>query len=232
MSYDLKVPDLISPLAWDLETIGNPDLIDSLPEPTPKANLKDKAKIEADIAEKKAKQISKMALNGNTALIVACGLAGITKEGEEWSDALMYDPTTGERPYVEALWDIFADHKAFITFNGISFDVPILLRRSLVLGIIPPLTISTRKYDRPPAGNHYDLHQIFGHHGGMETQGFDQICKYVLGEGKPEGIDGSMVGVFWGAQKYDEIKAYAIDDALKTIQLWIRAKGIYFPSPR
>lgn len=230
MTYEIEVPALLPkvPLSWDLETIGNPDAIESLPEPEPKANLKDPAKIEADIAEKKEKAISKMGLNGNTALICACGFAGQKDDGEVWSDALLYDPKTGEKEFVGAIWDVLVEASSYVTFNGLGFDLPMLLRRSLVCDLIPPIKISTHRYNVPPQGNHYDLLQIIGGYGNMATGSFDHLCEAVLGEGKPEGIDGSQVQGYWDAGKREAIRLYAKDDAEQNLRLWQRAKGIYF----
>ena len=142
MAYDVKVPDLTadSPLAWDLETVPNPEMVKHLPDPKPRGNLKDPEKIAADIAEKHQKQIGGMALNGNTALIVAAGFSARMKGGELWSEVLIYDERTGEKDFLCALWDVLSAAKRYITFNGVEYDVPVLLRRSLVREVIPPVT--------------------------------------------------------------------------------------------
>lgn len=235
--YEIQVPDLASPIAFDFETIPNPDMIDKLPEPKPRANLKDPKKIAADIEEKKAEAVSKMDLNGNTALIASCGFAGIRQEdGEGWSDAVVLDPKGGEKDFLSAIWDVLMEAKTYITFNGMAFDVPMLLRRCLSADVIPPISIDTYKYGVPPKGNHYDLKEILGCHGSMPTGGLDFIAKMVLGEGKydDDGTSGKSteIGALWEAKEYEKIKERGKRDAELTLALWSRACGIYFPTPR
>jgi 3'-5' exonuclease len=233
MAYELEFPNITHPLAFDFETIANPAMIDFLPEVTPDSRLKDPDKIKADIEKKKTEQIDKMALNGNTALIVACGFATWDEKKQTlWSDALLLTPGAPEWEFLRGIIDALGMATKYITFNGMEYDVPVLLRRGIACAksFCFPLgfEISLRKYDIPPRGNHYDLQQIISHNGQMPTGGFDTLCKMILGEGKPEGVDGSKVGEMWKAGKYAEIKEYARRDAYLTYKLWSQAQGIYF----
>jgi DNA polymerase elongation subunit (family B) len=221
------MPEPIIPLAWDLETIPNPEAVALLPIPEPDPRLKDPAKIELDIIRKRATQEGKMALNGNTAMIVALGWWTGEPASRPRSTVLGCE-VEDEASFLADIWDILAESKHYVTFNGMAFDVPMLLRRSLILGVTPPVRISTRRYDIPPAGNHYDLQQIFSHHGDHPTGGMDQMGRAVLGEGKIEGVSGADVARLYAEKEYEKIGEYARKDVEITLGLWRRAKGIYF----
>lgn len=221
-------------MAFDIETIGNPDVIDKFPEPEADPRLKDPVKIAADLEKKRKKQISRMALNGNTCRVVGCGFAyyAPVDDGLEIdSHGISLQGVEGERAFIGRLWDTLLRHGApFVTFNGKGFDVPILLRRSAILGLIPPHTIETAKYKEPPTSNHWDMQGVYGHYGSMETGGLDFLASMVLGEGKYD--DGSErsenVGELFAAEKYAEIEKRAAKDAELTLRLWAAARGVYF----
>jgi len=230
----IEVPKLSSPLAFDFETIANEDIVGKLPEPKPDSRLKDPEKIKADIEKKKAKAVDKMPLNPNTARIVACGFAGVRADsGELWQDCLVMTRQTGEAYLLYRIWDCLAESKLFVTFNGNGFDLPMLLRRGMALNIIPAVTIARGRYDIPPKGNHYDLLQILSSFGSMETGGLDGICKAVLGVGKTiEGAgESDQIGELWKQGKLEEIGKRASHDAGLTLQLWLKARGVYFDQP-
>lgn len=232
----INVPELSTPMSFDLETIPHPMMMDNLAEVKQNKGLVDEDKIAADIAKKKMKQLDDMALNGTTALIVCCSFAALTKDGEIWSDVLMLDPDANtstrisyaECEFLEEMYEVLAHATDFISFNGKAYDLPIMARRCLICNVIPTVNITQRKFLTPPSGNHYDMLEILSHAGGMSCGSLDYVSEVVLGETKAGGISGKDVAVYWNEGKYDEIKEYAEQDAILPLKLWDRAKGIYW----
>ena len=224
------IPDLAGPICFDLETVADPAAVPFLPKVTADARLKDQAKIDADIAKKKAKQVDGMALNANTARICACGLAAMTEEGKLWSGALLVEPKQPEAVLLNMIWMALACKSHFITFNGSGFDVPMMMRRSMKHNCMPTVQISTGRYDQPPKGNHWDMLQVLGHYGQHSTGGLDCISQVMLGETKAvEGAAESKgVGKFWEAGDLEAIEKRAAQDAALTFKLWQKACNIYF----
>ncbi|MHC5058902.1 MAG: ribonuclease H-like domain-containing protein [Planctomycetota bacterium] len=224
------------PIAFDLETIANPWMVDALPEPTAKANLKDPKKIEADIAEKKAKLIDRMPLNGNTAMICAVGLTFMDEAGELISTALMLETASQEAGLLDEMWYILGQGRAgYITFNGVGFDIPMIQRRTMAQGLTAGAHIDAGKYATPPRGNHWDMMQIISNYGSMESGSLDFCCEALLGVGKYDdgSADSADVGALWMEGDKDEIAKRAARDAELTYQLWQKANGVYFTwSPR
>lgn len=230
-----SVPVLSTPLAFDLETVADATTAEFMPEPEAPKGWKDPEKIAAEIARKKVVQLEKMALDPNFANIVSCGFAGRREEdGEVWSMAATSDKDLSEKDLLCAVWDILRQPgTGFITFFGISFDIPMLLHRSMVLGVTPTVHISRSRYDIPPKGNHYDLCEILGHHGNRKTGGLDTLSQLVLGEKKDvEGAAKSNeVGKLWNAGEYEMVSKRAARDAELTLRLWMKASGVYFIVP-
>jgi DNA polymerase elongation subunit (family B) len=219
------------PIAFDLETIGNPAMIDKLPDPKPASNLKDPEKIANDIEKKRAQAVDRMALNGSTALICACGYAYIDEQGNLIADALVTETVEGEADMLMDMYDLFSVTTAgFITFNGVCFDVPMIMRRLMAHNMTPIVHIDCNKYRMPPQGNHWDMMQILGHFGTAELGSLDFTCDTILDEGKYDdgSVDSKNVGKIWHDGKFDEIKKRAARDAELTYRLWQRANGIYY----
>ena len=56
---------------------------------------------------------------------------------------------------------------------------------------------------------------------------FDYFCKYFLGEGKPEYIDGSLVQHYWDCGMINKIVEYCEDDVDKLQKLYEHMRGFY-----
>lgn len=208
-------------VAFDLETIANPAMIDHLPPIEPNPRLKDPQKIKDDIAEKKFKQLESMALDKLTNLI-CCASFRDFETGETTSFWL--DDAMDEKKLLEDVWRFLWPYKRFVSFNGRAFDIPNLLAHSCKHRVSPSVNISTRRYT---SENHYDLRMILSDWDTHARGNFDFYCKYFLGEGKPEKIDGSMVQHYWDCGLIQDIVKYCEDDVEKLHRLYEWMKGYY-----
>lgn len=137
----------------DLETVaidGASDLVEPVSAP---ANYKDPLKIAAYIAEKEAEQAQKAALYPWTARIVALGWAD--ESGLELVKLCEHEDD--ERAALTAFWaqSYHADDRfvrPIIGFNHRSFDLPVMLARSMLLDVKAP-NINLDRYRTP----HYDI---------------------------------------------------------------------------
>ena len=138
----------------DLETLPIPD-VESYVEPVEAAkNLRDPEKIAADIERKQAEQVSKAALYPWTARILALG--AIPTDGGPMVHLCQTD--ADERAALRWCWDVVVreDDTRFVRpivgFNSRTFDLPVLMARSLLLGVDYP-TLNLDRYRSP----HIDL---------------------------------------------------------------------------
>lgn len=209
-------------LVFDIETIRNPAMIDMLPEPKADTRLRDPIKIAADIAKKKESQIELMGLDPTQNLICTIGMLDL---GETTPTILTLNPETlNEKELLEWFWEACQGYGQFITFNGMNFDIPTIKFHSMVHQV--PMTVKFSEV-RYRINNHVDVRMILGNWDKHAKGTQDYFCKILLGEGKPDGIDGSMVQELWDKGEYHQIADYCADDVEKLAELYKRMVGYY-----
>lgn len=129
---------------FDIETgAASPEVLQRVrPEFKAARNLKDPAKIAADIADKEADWLERAALDASTGVVLAIGIgSGLASvrifEGEE--KAIISD-------FWCWLHDRIAAGEEVAGFNIYGFDLPMLVRRSWILGIPAPRIIRKGRY--------------------------------------------------------------------------------------
>lgn len=130
-------------LVFDIETMPMPGCAEYLTDPIEApSNYKDPIKIAAYIADAKARQVEQAGLD--------CDLCEIAAIGWHRADGVASYDTRGTVPEGRLLhdfWDV-AGNDLIVGFNCLAFDLQILLRRSLYLGIATPkLSIDKYRHD-------------------------------------------------------------------------------------
>lgn len=130
----------------DIECIGSPGAKDFLDPVKAPSNYKDPVKIAAYCAEEFDKRVATAALEADLCEVVAVG----------WqhpdTPAIVYTrDKSDEAELIAALWDEI-DQRAIIGFNILGYDLPVLIRRSQLLGVTYP-NLNLDKYRSP----HIDL---------------------------------------------------------------------------
>jgi predicted PolB exonuclease-like 3'-5' exonuclease len=108
-----------------------------------------------------------------------------------------------------------------VTFNGQSFDLPVLRYRAMIHGLSAP-GLHTRPYFHRYREDHVDLCDALSsfNHGGKAK--LDEICRIMGLPGKPDGIDGSRVEALFREGRIDEVADYCLSDVVDTYRLWLR----------
>ena len=215
-------------VAIDIETIGNPDTFDLLPTPEPSKVLKDPAKIAADIEAKQAAQRDKAALDPLTARVASFASVGEV-EGKvlEYCDILARADDASERELLQNIFDVLgADDVRIVTWNGVGFDLPMIYKRALILGVdpafhgAPPLSAWTKRY---AADRHYDLMQIW-----CGWQGYaklDTVAALVLGAKKHDFDVTRIADMIATDEGRTALAEYNLQDTRLTFELWKRFAG-------
>ena len=139
----------------DLETAPRLDIQKIVPAGKAAANIKDPAKILAAIAENRQKKIDLAAVNVNFGRIVVLG-HGTGTDGV-WHVPIFHTEDE-ERVGLEEFWDDWAaaGSPVFCGFFASQFDVPMLVRRSQLLGVVPGV-LELGRYRHPSV---LDLAQV------------------------------------------------------------------------
>jgi len=224
-------------IALDIETIPNTTMIPLLPEPKISKTLKDPAKIEAAQASAKQEQIDKMALDALTARVACYSVVGLVNpmsDGEqEHVEIIPEISDAAETVIIQSIMRMLGSEDVrIVTWNGIGFDLPMIYKRAMVLGIdpanfdAPPLTSWTKRYN---TDRHFDLMQIWG---GWSSAGFtklDTVSRMVLGDNKTEDFDVTAIaGMLSTAEGRDKVSRYCLQDTRLTWELWKRFNGTLF----
>jgi DNA polymerase elongation subunit (family B) len=224
----------------DLETIPHPGLP---PECVPLfdensvslGNLKDPLKIDAKINDARAKfeaSIPKiMATDPDLCMVVS--FTGCVVDG---ADRVYTEPDVCEDDKEEFLliteacaWlrDCVRDGVPVVTFNGASFDLPVLIRRALYNDVSVSSSVIEKLTARFERNHHHiDLMQALAirspFSGKPECKSLDYYLKRLGLGSKMPGMNGSMVYPLWQERRFAEIAAYNRDDVDKTIALFNR----------
>jgi predicted PolB exonuclease-like 3'-5' exonuclease len=205
-------------VAFDIETIADQSMVGILPEVTAAGNLKDPAKIAADIEKKKQQQLLDMGLDPLTNVI--CCFGWCDNSGKAGNIILPTDDTgkDDEKRLLLQAWDILGQYQHFISFNGRAFDLRCLHLHGITHRVRPSILIDSGRYNR---GNHTDLRLVLAGEERFAKGRLDFFCRKYLGQGKMDGIDGALVQSYWDMGMLDDIGAYCQDDAEKTMALYM-----------
>jgi 3'-5' exonuclease len=205
-----SVPHVI---AWDLETI--PDISGFAA-----ANgLSDKTaeEVRAAMGDKFPKHIYHS--------IICIGALIAHRDNEHWVVDALGAPHVGERSEKELI-AAFVDRIAalnpqLVTFNGSSFDLPVLRYRAMTHKV-SALGLSARPYFNRYTDDAIDLCDVLSSFAPGAKATLHELCRVMGLPGKPDGIDGGEVERYFHEGRIKEIAAYCEGDVINTYRVWLR----------
>ncbi len=132
-----------------------------------------------------------------------------------------------EREMLAEFWSLASKWGTVVTYRGRGYDVPVLLVRSAMLGVLPSRNMLGNRFS---IREHCDLQELLDFFGATrETYTLDFWCRR-FGVESPKGkMDGSQVGDKARAGRYDEIAAYCLRDTRATADLFRRLQSSLVP---
>jgi predicted PolB exonuclease-like 3'-5' exonuclease len=111
-----------------------------------------------------------------------------------------------------------------VTWNGRTFDMPVITSRALRHGVPMPWWFSDRntRY-RYSTDGHFDLMDFLADFGATKNARLEVYAKLVGFPGKV-GVDGSQVLPLVVAGKLDEVNAYCLCDVVQTAAIFLRVE--------
>jgi hypothetical protein len=131
-------------------------------------------------------------------------------------------PDTAERELLGQVSALAARRPTLVTYNGRSFDLPVIALRSLCHAL--PMAWYYRDRDlraRYSENGHVDLCDWLADHGAVRAGRLDAISRLVGLPGKL-GIDGSQVEGLFAAGQLDAIRRYCMGDVVQTALVFLR----------
>jgi len=108
-----------------------------------------------------------------------------------------------------------------VTYNGRSFDLPVLALRALRHGVPMSWYYQGRTRHRYSEEGHLDLCDMLSDHGAARSVSLDAVARLIGLPGKI-GVDGSQVEGMFKAGQLDSIKSYCLADVAQTALLFLR----------
>jgi 3'-5' exonuclease len=208
----LEIMSEHSIIVWDLETV--PDLAAA-------ARLFDMGDAsDADVREALGSGFPKHPLHK-----IACiGALVASRQPEGWRVDALGAPHTGERSEAQLIRDFIEKigqlRPQLITFNGHSFDLPVLRYRAMV-NRVPAAGLQVRQYFHRYTEDALDLCDVLGSYVPGAKVKLDDVSKILGLSGKPVGIDGSRVEEMVLAGQIEEVARYCESDVLNTYRVWL-----------
>jgi predicted PolB exonuclease-like 3'-5' exonuclease len=127
------------------------------------------------------------------------------------------------RPIQDALGITDGGVPQLVTFNGNSFDLPVLRYRAMIHGVSAP-GLSARPYFNRYKEDAIDLCDVFSSFSpqGKAKATLHEISRVMGLPGKPKGFDGGEVERYFNEGKIKEIADYCETDVVGTYQMWLR----------
>lgn len=195
----------------DIETSALPGVDELLPEIKPHGGIKDADKKAASIAEKREKAIAEAALDPDLCRIVYFG-AWWPGDAHPW--LFQCEHEKAERHALGTFWDLWNIRRPrLVGYNLLSFDLPIMVRRSLYLGVEVP-EIRRGKYRHDDV---LDLFfDIFSEQGALPWRTLDYYCRRLqIPCDIEDTITGADVPGCVARGEWDRIRAHLLADLVK-----------------
>lgn len=127
-----------------------------------------------------------------------------------------------EKEILTQFWNTIPKYGTLVSYNGRTFDAPVLLVRSTILGVIPTRSLIPSRYD---VGLHCDLMEVLSFHGvTRDRYRLDYWCRRFGVDSPKSKLDGSQVGRYYREGRLLDIAEYCLQDTRATAALYQRIK--------
>ena len=134
-------------------------------------------------------------------------------------------PNGAEEALIRTFWERLERFSgSLVSFNGRSFDLPVLEMHALKYGCRIPRYFNGKARYRFSDEGHYDLYDFLTNYGVQRLKGgFNALAKMIGLPGKTD-IDGSMVQQLWEDGRLEDIHRYCRNDVIQTYFLFLRVE--------
>jgi 3'-5' exonuclease len=142
-----------------------------------------------------------------------------------WTIDALGAPSISERSEKELI-SSFVDRIAeltpqLVTFNGSSFDLPVLRYRAMVKGVAAP-GLAMRPYFNRYTEDAVDLCDVLSSFSPHGKATLHELCRVMGLTGKPNSISGGDVEKYYREGRIREIADYCETDVVNTYRVWLR----------
>lgn len=227
----------MSTLIFDIETIGEDfDALDATTQDVLTRWIKKESGSDEEYTSALDDLKDGLGFSPLTGEIVAIGVLDCEKDkgtvyyqapGEEHEDTeegTIKLKHMGEKEMLESFWNGAKQYDTFVTFNGRGFDVPFLMLRSAIHGIVPSKDLMSNRYLslQRSGAKHVDLLDQLSFYGAVRRKGSLHLFARAFGIKSPkgEGVSGDDVGRLFKEKRFIDIARYNVGDLVATKALY------------
>jgi 3'-5' exonuclease len=232
-------------LILDIETVGEPwDAVDEVTRRVMTRWIDQTSRDEEEKSQRLATLKDGLGFSPLSGFIVALGVydlertegtvyyASLAGGSDEKIGSFWYRPRS-EEAMLQVFWEGALHYDTFVTFNGRAFDLPFILHRSVVCGVMPTVDLMRYRYltqQVPPY--HVDLQDQLTFYGAMSKRpSLHMFCRaYGITSPKAGGVGGDDVAALYHAKKSRDIALYNAGDLLATALLYEKWRTYLAPS--
>lgn len=127
-----------------------------------------------------------------------------------------------EKALISAFVDRIAElSPQLVTFNGSSFDLPVLRYRAMVHGVSAP-GLALRPYFNRYTEDAVDLCDVLASFSSQGKATLHELSRVMGLPGKPDGMAGGEVEKYYREGRIREIADYCEGDVVNTYRVWLR----------
>ncbi len=209
-------------IVFDIETAPLELAADYIPQAEAPSNYKDPEKIAAYIADANAAALEKCALDVDLCRVVAIGWQ---TERDTDPSAMHLGQNVSEQLMLKSFWNLAQDMH-FVGFNVLGFDLPVLLRRSLYLGVPAP-NVQIDRFRHPMVS---DVMQALSFNGALKFRGLSFYAKRFALDQMEDGLSGADIGKAVTDGRWQDVEKHVLADVSKTAQL-AEILGLFMMGP-
>ena len=146
--------------------------------------------------------------------------------GDLETKALTAGTVDDERRILEACWEVARSSREwrFVTYNGLAFDLPYLIRRSIYVGVPPSSGLPLRPYS---PDSHFDVMRVLSNWERADAVRLDVVAALLGLQKWPPGMEGSQVLGLWREGRIDDIEAYCLGDVRLAYEVFLRVEAYF-----
>ena len=206
-------------IIFDIETIPDQNLPETLKPIFDKGRLVDPVKIETAEKEFNEGLVKKLSVNPLTCQIVSLQIKSIDANGFD-TEGKFFETLNDEASMLKQFWYAAETAQLIIGHNIIGFDLPVIFVRSMIHGILPTRKIKLQKYRSAPI---FDTMHLLGNWSQFISMD-DALIRFGL---PTKTGHGSQVYQMWLDGQHEAIHQYCQDDVNANERLFNVMRNFY-----